>query len=118
MGNCPFGKAIGRAARVRKGQAILSVLVNKEHSEQAKLGLLRAKSKVSSRISVKIGEDVKSIGTLPKKVREEKVEEKKEEPSAEATAETPAAGKETKPTAGKAPAKTEAKKEEPKKGKK
>ncbi|MDO8537873.1 MAG: 50S ribosomal protein L16 [archaeon] len=126
MGNCPFGKPIGRAARIRPGQTIMSVLVNKEHADLAKQGLLRARSRVSSKINVKIGTDVASIGTLPKKVREEKVEEKIVEAAAEgAAAETPTTGKttgkpqtgkEAKPTAGgKDAAKPEAKKEEKKK---
>lgn len=126
MGNCPFGKPIGRAARIRPGQTIMSVLVNKEHADLAKQGLLRARSRVSSKINVKIGTDVKSIGTLPKKVREEKVEEKTatetttEGTAAEGTvAETPTAGKATGKTPAAKDAKTagkpEAKKEEKKK---
>lgn len=126
MGNCPFGKPIGRAARIRPGQTIMSVLVNKEHADLAKQGLLRARSRVSSKINVKIGTDVASIGTLPKKVREEKVEEKTAtETAAEGTAiegaaaETPTTGKATGKTPAGKDAKTagkpEAKKEEKKK---
>ncbi len=82
----PYGKPIGRAARVRKDQKILSILIDEEHLEIAKKALDKVKSKLTCRISVKIGTDVKSIGTLPKKMRiikekeeEEKEEEKKEE---------------------------------------
>jgi len=76
----PYGKPIGRAARVRKGQKILSVLVNEEHLKAAKNALIKAKPKVTCKTSIKIGTDVNSIGTLPKrvKIREEKKEEKKE----------------------------------------
>jgi large subunit ribosomal protein L10e len=111
MGNCPFGKPIGRAARVRMGQKIISVLINKEHASLAKQGLMRAKGRLSTRIRVELGEDIKSIGSLPKKTRIEKVEEKKEEKT-----ETPAKEGEKK-TEEKIETKTD-KKIEKKKGKK
>ncbi len=82
MGNCPFGKPIGRAARVKGGQKIISVLVKKEHLTEAKKALEKAAARITSKISVRAGTDIESIGTLPKKVREI-VEEKKEEKEGE-----------------------------------
>ena len=107
----PFGKVIGRAARVRKGQIIMSLLIDKENIEIGKKAMNRAKSKMTCRGSVKVHTDVKSIGTKPRKVKEEVVEKKEEKVEAGAAA-TPGteAGKEG--TAGK----TEEKKA-PEKGK-
>lgn len=80
-----YGKSIGRAARMRDGQKIFSVLINEEHTEKAKSALLLALSRFPCKITVRIGKDVESIGTKPKKTRdmrkteeEEKEEEKKE----------------------------------------
>ncbi|MFH1663506.1 MAG: 50S ribosomal protein L16 [archaeon] len=77
----PYGKPIGRAARVRKGQKILSILVNKEHLDAVRNALKKAKPKLTCRTSMRVGTDITSIGTLPKrlKIREEKKEEAKEE---------------------------------------
>ncbi len=76
-----FGKPIGRAVRVRKGQVIMSVLVMEENIELAKQALLRAKDKLPCEVSVRVHQDIASIGTRPKRVVEEEVveEEKKEE---------------------------------------
>ncbi|MFH1917036.1 MAG: 50S ribosomal protein L16 [Nanoarchaeota archaeon] len=41
-----FGKAIGLAAQVRKGQALMEVLVNKEHIQTARDALKRAQFKL------------------------------------------------------------------------
>ena len=65
-----FGKNIGRAIRVRPGQKIVSVLVDEEHTEIAKKALLRANSRIGAKLSVRIGTDVESIGTRPKKTRD------------------------------------------------
>lgn len=70
-----FGKPIGRAARVRPGQVIVSVLVDKGDANKAKRALLRAKARMTCKLHVDIGTDVKSIGTKPKKVREITTEE-------------------------------------------
>ncbi len=99
----PFGKPIGRAARVRKGQKILSILVSEEHLKPAKTALNKVKSKLSCKISVRVSQDIKSIGTLPKKIR--KIAEKKEEK--EKTEAKEEKGKKTE----------KGKKEEPEKGK-
>ncbi len=72
-----FGKNIGRAVRVRPGQKIISVLVDKEHIEVAKTALRRANSKLGLGVSISVGTDVKSIGTRPKKTRDMIKEEKK-----------------------------------------
>lgn len=76
-----FGKPIGRAARLKKGQTVLSILVNKKDISVARKAILRAKAKFPVAISLEVHQDTESIGTRPKKVRieEEKVEEKKEE---------------------------------------
>lgn len=109
----PFGKPIGRAARVKPGQVILSLLVDSANLELGKLALSRMKSKLPCKSSIKVHKDIKSIGTRPKKTREEKVEEKAEETGTAGaeTAAPAAAGKE----AAKAADKPEAKKEEKKK---
>lgn len=74
----PFGRPIGRAIQTRKGLKILSVLVAKEHVDAAKKILLKTKARMPSEVSVRVSTDIKSIGTLPRKVKveEEKVEEK------------------------------------------
>jgi len=77
-----YGKPIGRAARVRPNQRIISVLVNEEKIEQAKKALMTAKSKLNCGVKVRIGTDVQSIGTKPRKIKvveEEKKEEEKKE---------------------------------------
>ncbi len=83
-----FGKPIGRAARVRPGQKIMSILVDKEHTELAKTALKRALSRLPTGISIMIHTDTKSIGTKPAKIKEEKTAEKEE------TKETTEEGKE------------------------
>ncbi len=76
-----FGKPIGRAVRVRKGQVVISVLAMQEHMAIVKKALLRAKDKFPCPISVKIHTDVESIGTRPSHIIEEitELEEKKKE---------------------------------------
>ncbi len=77
----PFGKPIGRCARVRAGQAIISVLVRKEDVKTAKNAVLRAKSRFPCTVHAKAHEDIESIGTRSTKVIEDVVieEEPKEE---------------------------------------
>jgi large subunit ribosomal protein L10e len=119
-----FGQPIGRALRLKKGQVLLSLLVNEANIERAKKILLVANSKMSCELSVKVHQDIKSIGTKPIRVREEKVEEKKTEEKAAEGAAPAEAGKDAKtvgadtkggkgaaPTAGKTDAKTAAKPE-------
>ncbi len=80
-----FGKVIGRAARVRKGQILFSVLCLSENLEKTKKILFQGKSRLGIPTSIKVSTDVKSIGTIPNKVRGlEKKEEKKEEAKEEA----------------------------------
>jgi len=81
-----FGKVIGRSARVRKGQIVVSVLVNEKDVDVAKEALQRANAKFPCKIETKIHTDVESIGTRPIKViedvkteEEEKIEEKEGE---------------------------------------
>ena len=84
-----YGKPIGRAARVRPGQKVISVLVDEDNVEVAKKALMRAKSRFTCDVKVEVGTDVESIGTKPKKVRIEKKEVKE---SAEKTEEGKEAG--------------------------
>jgi len=107
----PFGKPIGRAARVRKGQVLMSLLIDEQNIEFGKKALLSVKSKLPCKVRVKVHTDVKSIGTKPKKTKEEKIEEKVEETTEAAPA---TAGKETTP-AGKEAAKAAGKEEKEKK---
>ncbi|MBI4043610.1 MAG: 50S ribosomal protein L16 [Candidatus Diapherotrites archaeon] len=132
----PFGKPVGRAARVRPGQVLMSILVDKENIEIAKTAILRARPRMTTKLHAEISTDVQSIGTKPRKMTEEKVEEKAEETKegeAAGTGEGAEAGKEGgaktetgkenptgKAPAGKAPAGKEAapKKEDKKEKKK
>ncbi|MDO8647907.1 MAG: 50S ribosomal protein L16 [Candidatus Diapherotrites archaeon] len=109
----PFGKPIGRAARIKKGQVLISILLDKENIDFGRKTLMRVKSKLPCKISVKVHTDVNSLGTKPRKTKEEKVEEKVDATAAAGTATTPAAdGKEA---AAPATGKTSGKKEEKKK---
>ena len=73
-----YGKSIGRAARVKAGQKIMSVLVDEPHIDVAKTALLRTTHRFPCSVSVKISTDVESIGTRPSK-RKIMLEEKKVE---------------------------------------
>lgn len=117
-----FGKPIGRALRVRVNQKIASVLVDSANTSVVKNGLKRAFSKLPCKAHVRVGTDVASIGTRPRKMKEiaeeetakeEGKEEKKEgkEAKEEGKAEKKSEGKEKKEE-GKA---EKGKKEEPKK---
>lgn len=76
-----FGKPVGKAVRVRPGQKIISVLVDEEDVGTAKKALLRAKARMNCKLQIRVGTDIESIGTRPKKIREiiEEVPEKAEE---------------------------------------
>jgi len=65
-----YGRNIGRSVRVRPGQKIISVLVDEEHVDIAKQALMRANSRIGVKLSVRIGTDVETIGTRPKKTRD------------------------------------------------
>lgn len=101
----PFGKPIGRAARLREGTVVMSILVDKANITAAKLAMKRAFSRMPGKWTINVHDDVKSLGTLPKRTREEKVEVKEEAVTdATATTTTPAAGakgKEAAPAADK-----------------
>ncbi|MFA4855693.1 MAG: 50S ribosomal protein L16 [archaeon] len=105
MSHC-YGKNIGRAVRVRPGQILMSVLVDEENVETAKIACKRAGSKLGVDIKVRVGTDVESIGTKPKKTRDIIAEEKKEEEvkagAAKAEEEKPAEAKGGKKEEGKA----------------
>jgi len=74
-----YGTIIGRAARVRPGQKLISVLVDEQDVPIAKEALLRAQSRMPVRLSVRVGTKVESIGTRPKKTKHLAIEKKKEE---------------------------------------
>ncbi|MFH0970050.1 MAG: 50S ribosomal protein L16 [Candidatus Diapherotrites archaeon] len=95
-----FGKPIGKAVRLRQSQKIFSVLCDAPQAENVKKSLLRTAPKLGILVSAKIHYDVASIGTLPKKIREEKVEVKEEKVEVEG-AETAPAGDKTAVPAGK-----------------
>jgi large subunit ribosomal protein L10e len=107
-----FGRNIGRAIRASPGQKLLSVLVDEQHVEIARKALERAHSKIGAELSIRVGTDVESIGTKPKKTRDiikaeqEEAEAKKEEREAEKE------GKAAEKEAGKEPKKEPEKKAE------
>jgi large subunit ribosomal protein L10e len=112
-----FGKNIGRAIRVRPGQKLISVLVDEDGVEVAKKALQRANSRIGAELSIRVGTDVKSIGTRPKKTRDiikaekEAAAKKKEEEEAKEgeKKEGKEAGKEDKKEEGKGEKKEEKK---------
>ena len=95
-----FGKPIGRAARLRYNQKILSVLCDETQLAEARRCMLRAIPKMGFKMDVLVHQDITSIGKLPKKMREEKVEVKEEAAAVEG-----AVGADGKPVEGAAPAK-------------
>ena len=111
----PFGRPIGRAARVRPNQIIMSLLVNEAGVETAKEGMLRAGPKFGFDVALNVHNDIESLGTRPAKLIEEKVEVKAvaaavEGAPAEAGKEGAAApAADTKGAKGAAPAKADAK---------
>ena len=104
-----FGVPIGRGARVRAGQVLMSVLCMDAQKQIVKTALGRAKSKFPCKIEIIFHKDIKSLGTLPSKLIEEKVVEVKKEVTAEgavaadgtAAPATDAAGKPIAAAAGK-----------------
>ena len=51
-----FGKPMGLAARVKKAQPIFSVYTNKEHLEQAKSALNKARSRMPGQFLISMKE--------------------------------------------------------------
>ncbi|MEI8364416.1 MAG: 50S ribosomal protein L16 [archaeon] len=115
MSQCPFGKVIGVASRVRVNQKILSVLVDEANVPTVVAILDRCDSKVPGRMKViveKNESNFKSVGTVKKKrrmIKDQQEEDLKNE-AAKAAGATPTDGKTPaaatgKPAAGaKAPA--------------
>ncbi|MDD4468028.1 MAG: 50S ribosomal protein L16 [archaeon] len=105
----PFGIPIGRSAKVRKGQAIYSVLCMDTQKDLIKKCLMRAKSKLPCKTIVEFHLDIKSIGTLPSKAQEDRGAAKAAADAATAsaeaakTAEATKAGAKTPESAGKTP---------------
>lgn len=105
MSQCPFGKVIGRASRVRVGQKIYSILVDEANVPTVVKLLERIDSKMPGKMKVVVERNVdslKSVGTT--KIRKKLAAQEEEEKVAEQQKkEATAAGKEgTKPEAGKA----------------
>ncbi len=71
----PFGKPIGRAIRTTKKEILMSVLVDKEGIALAKEGLKRAGPRLGISVILKVHNDVASIGTKPKEIKEITAEE-------------------------------------------
>ncbi len=93
-----FGKSIGRAARVKNGQTVFSVLVANEDKEKAKKALLKSISRFTCQVTVEESKDVESIGTKPKKTRDMLKAQKTEDGAETETTETKAvAGKKAEP---------------------
>jgi len=102
MSQCPFGKVVGRAARVRKNQKIISVLVNEANVKFVKELFERMGSKLPTEMKVIVEKNIdnlKSVGTVKKKRQLKEEEEVVETQKTEATATaTPVTGKDGKVT--------------------
>ena len=98
MSQCPFGKVIGVASRVRVNQKILSVLVDEANVPTVVAILDRCDSKVPGRMKViveKNESNFKSVGTVKKKrrmIKDQQEEDLKNE-AAKAAGATPTDGK-------------------------
>ena len=105
MSQCPFGKVVGRASRVRAGQKIFSILVDEPNVTFVKELLEKNNSKYPCQMKVIIEENkdtLKSVGTVKKRRRLLM----KEAEEAKAAEDAKAAAKDAKaPAKGAAPAK-------------
>ncbi|MBI5554127.1 MAG: 50S ribosomal protein L16 [Candidatus Diapherotrites archaeon] len=119
-----FGKPIGRAARVKKGKVILSVLCDPDKALAVKKILLASKARISFDLRSVVGTNVESLGSKPRprklKMIEEEEAKKAQEaaaaaaPAAETKAKEGTAGKEAAPAAEKKEAKPASKEEKKK----
>ncbi len=78
MSQCPFGKVVGRASRVRAGQKIYSVLVDEANLKFVKELLERMNSKFPCKMKVAVNknkDNLKSVGTVRRKRSKAKEEE-------------------------------------------
>lgn len=118
MSQCPFGKVVGIAARVRANQKLFSVLVDEANVEFVKKVFERLNSKLPCKMKVVIEENketIKSVGTTKKRRKlaamaeeEKRAEEAKAQELKTAKGKV-APGKDAKAPAGKAPAGKDAK---------
>ncbi|HIH09498.1 MAG TPA: 50S ribosomal protein L16 [Candidatus Diapherotrites archaeon] len=113
-----FGKTIGRAARIRDGQVIFSALVMDADKDKAVESLMRAASRFPCPVTTRIGKDVESIGTKPKKTRDLVKEEEEAKAKAAEGALAAAEGEAAKEGEAAGAAKPEAKAAEKKEAKK
>ena len=104
-----YGKSIGRAARVRDGQKIISVLVAAEDAEKARAALLPALSRLPCKVAANIHNDIASIGTKPKKTRDMRKEDADEKEAKESEGKEGEEKEEGKEDAGKDGKKEDAK---------
>lgn len=114
MSQCPFGKVVGRASRVRPNQKIFSVLVDEANVSFVREVLKKAASRFpcGMRIIVEENKDkLKTVGTTKK--RKKLIEKEKEK--VEATNGKEVKGKDAKKTDTKDAKKPEAKKDTKKK---
>lgn len=87
MSQCPFGKVVGRASRVRAGQKIYSVLVDEANVKFVKELFERMDSKFPCKMKTVVEKNIsnlKSVGTVRKKRKV--IKEEEEAKAAEATA--------------------------------
>ncbi|MDD4050079.1 MAG: 50S ribosomal protein L16 [Candidatus ainarchaeum sp.] len=111
MSQCPFGKVVGVAARVKSNQKLFSVLVDEANVEFVKKVFERLDSKLPCRMKVVIEENkdnLKSVGTTKKRrklaamAEEEKKAEEAKAQELKAAKGKVVAGKDAKAPAGKA----------------
>lgn len=116
MSQCPFGKVMGVAARVRSNQKIFSILVDEHNVEYVKDLVLRFNAKFPCKMKAVIEENkdkLKSVGTTKKRKRLAiAAEEEKKQAEVKAKGKD-AKGKDAKPDAKEA--KPAAKKDDKKK---
>ena len=94
-----FGIPIGRATRVSAGQKLYSVLCFDTQKEIVKGALMRARARIPCSVVVDFHKDVKSIGTIPTSLIEEKVVEVAKTETTTAEGAAPAVGADGKPVA-------------------
>ena len=107
MSQCPFGKVVGRASRVRVNKKIYSILVDEQHVPTVKKILSKVSSKLPGKMKIVVEENkdsLKSVGTVKKRTRLLKAAAKASETDAKAS-ETPAKDSEVDAKVSKAPAK-------------
>lgn len=83
----PFGRTIGRASRLRKGQPILHVNVNKKDIQTAKKALERLKARLPGSVSIKVTNEFTKAEYRPKRAKRDAMKAAAAAKKAEAAAE-------------------------------